>query len=353
MTDQQRRRRKGDGTRLKDGRWMIRAAIAGQRRAFIGRTQAEAKRKLDSARLATAGRKNGRLTVAEWLTAYTAERKLDLKAQSWRKMEQTFRLHVMPHIGSLRLTDVSERTLTDLYGRLTDLAPRSRHHVHAILGTALEAAYRRGLISSNPKRTVRAPRAATVHRAIWTHDQTERFIMEARDDPYWAFFAISLTTGMRPGEVMALHWQDVDLDAGLIHVRWNAIRGYDGRELAEPKTERARRTIAVPQLTIDALRQRGIRSDGLIFAGERGRLIGANTVARNHFYPLSEKAGLPRIPLYALRDINATELLEHGVAIDVVSERLGHANIATTLSHYAHVTQKRQDQAVRALEAIF
>ena len=332
---------------------MIRSVISGQRKAFIGRTQAEAKRKLDAARLVTVGRKDGRLTVAEWLTAYAAERKLDLKAQSWRKMEQTFRLHVIPHIGGLRLTDVSERTLTDLYGRLTDLAPRSRHHVHAIFGTALEAAYRRGLISANPKRTVRAPRAATVHRTIWTHDQTERFIMEARGDPYWPFFAIALTTGMRPGEIMALHWQDVDLDKGVIHVRWNAIRGYDGRELAEPKTERARRTIAIPQLTIGALRRRGPKPAGLIFAGDRGRLIGANTVARNHFYPLAAKAGLPRIPLYALRDINATELLEHGVAIDVVSERLGHANIATTLSHYAHVTQRRQEQAVKALETIF
>jgi integrase len=353
-----RRRRKGDGAKLPDGRWMVRAVVNGRPRAFTGKTQAEAKQKAQKARLAaTETEPATAMTVEEFLTEHVRETKLSLKATSWRKPEVVFRRHVIPRIGRLPLTSVTERTLAELYASLKPaLGPRSLHHVHVILGTALESARRRRLIAVNPARNLKAPRAVVTRRDIWTREQCDAFLNAAAGDPFYAFFVVALTAGMRPGEVMALHWRDVDMEKRQIHVRWNAIDGFEGRELAEPKTERARRTIDVPTRTVEALAARRparARDGDLVFPGQDGKLLAAGTILRSHFYPIVDRAGLPRIPLYALRDMHATLLLEQGVPIDVVSARLGHANVATTLTHYAHVTQRRQDQAVQAMEAVF
>jgi integrase len=337
---------------------MVRALVNGRSRAFTGKTQAEAKQKAQRARLAeTTPELAEVMTVEAFLVEHLRETKLSLKPSSWRKPEVIFRLHVIPRIGRLPLTSVTERTLAELYASLRPkLGPRSLHHVHVILGTALEAARRRRLIAVNPARNLKAPRAAVTRRDIWTREQCDTFLTTAADDPFYAFFVVALTTGMRPGEIMALHWRDVDLERRQIRVRWNAIDGYQGRELAEPKTERARRTIDIPAKTVEALEARRpahARDNDLVFAGRDGRLLPAGTIMRNHFYPITDRAGLPRIHLCALRDFHATLLLEQGVPIDVVSERLGHANVATTLTHYAHVTQRRQDLAVKAMEVLF
>jgi integrase len=337
---------------------MVRALVNGRPRAFTGKTQAEAKQKAQRARLAeTTPELAAAMTVEAFLVEHLRETKLSLKPSSWRKPEVIFRLHVIPRIGRLPLTAVTERTLAELYASLRPkLGPRSLHHVHVILGTALEAARRRRLIAVNPARNLKAPRAVVTRRDIWTREQCDTFLAAAADDPFYSFFVVALTTGMRPGEIMALHWRDVDLERRQIRVRWNAIDGFEGRELAEPKTERARRTIDIPAKTVEALaahRAPRARDGDLVFPGHGGKLLAAGTVLGTHFYPITDRVSLPRIPLYALRDMHATLLLEQGVPIDVVSARLGHANVATTLTHYAHVTQRRQDQAVRAMEAIF
>ncbi len=91
--------------------------------------------------------------------------------------------------------------------------------------------------------------------------------------------------------------------------------------------------------------------NGLVFANEVGQPLDGTAVLRRSFYPLLERSDLPRIRFHDLRHTAATLLLGQGVHPKIVSEMLGHSQIAITLDLYSHVTPTMQRQAVEALEA--
>lgn len=104
----------------------------------------------------------------------------------------------------------------------------------------------------------------------------------------------------------------------------------------------------VTKVTVAALAAYQVRSGrdtGLLFPGANGGPLAAGTILRGHFYPLLERAGLPRMTFHSLRDTAATLMLQRGVSAHVVSFTLGHASVSTTLAIYAHVTRGLEAQA--------
>ena len=206
------------------------------------------------------------------------------------------RLHLVPHLGHLRLADRREEHLTQLYRRLArpsgPLGETMVHHVHTVLGTGLEAAVRRGAIPRNAARAT-------------------------------------------------------------VTVTGNLVVGYSGgAERDDPKTAAARRTVRIPEVAAAALRatpRRGI----LVFPSARseGPML-ASTLLRQHFRPLLAKAGLPPMPFHDLRHTAATHVLEDGVPPHVVARVLGHANVGVTLGIYAHVTGAMTDAAALAMDVL-
>ncbi|MCM3554522.1 site-specific integrase [Janibacter melonis] len=314
-----------------------------------------------------------RVTVEEHFAAWLdGLRQQPSTVASYRK---NVRLHVVPHIGALRLEQLTGTRLTKLYRHLETagradgqggLSPRTVRYVHTIVHAGLRAAVRDGLVLSNAADKADPPSAkaaASPEMTFWTAPQLATFL---RHDPQhelamaWRLLA---NTGMRRGEALALRWSDVDWTAGRISVQ-RAVgvvktKGA-GEELhfGKPKSGRAR-VVDLDPATLAALRSyRAQRAEvALTLAKDDALVLGTIDGAVRHPERFSrawqtavtrarrDLPDLPAIRLHDLRHTHATIMLGAGIPVKVVSERLGHANATITLGVYAHVMPGMQAEA--------
>jgi integrase len=189
-----------------------------------------------------------------------------------------------------------------------------------------------------------------------SEEQVRLFLSEARRDRLYALYVVALTTGLRQGELFALHWADIDLEAGTITVR-HTLQEYGSElTLAEPKTSRSRRSVPISDRVVAALRahHKQMMIDGnpgpWVFCDTTGGPLRKSNVTRRSFRPLLKRAGLPLIRFHDLRHTAATLWLIKGVHPKVVQERLGHSSIAITLDTYSHVLPSMQRDAAERLD---
>jgi len=180
--------------------------------------------------------------------------------------------------------------------------------------------------------------------------------------PYYTLFYTSLPTGMRRGELLALRWNDIDLDLMTISINRSLQVLKDGTKLIrEPKTPKARRLIAMtPTLALELGQYKGeqekrrlvigvpLIGDDLVFSNSEGRPINPNTVSPA-FSKVAQRIGL-KLRFHDLRHTHATLMLKSGAHPKIVSERLGHATVAFTLDTYTHVVPGLQETAARTFD---
>jgi integrase len=301
--------------------------------------------------------------LKDWLAGSVATR---VTARTAADYASLLRLHVLPVLGDRKLSQLGAPEIQRLYTCMTEqgLSPRTVRYTHAVLHSALDHAVKLGLLIRNPAQLVDLPRASRKEMKVFTPAQATTFLQAASQDRWAALWQLLLTTGMRPGEALALRWSD--MDGSRIRIQRNLVRYADGRwELKEPKTPRARRTVTMPEMTHTLLRHErrdqleerlkagsAYEDHGFVFAAVNGSPLDWRVVVQRHFHELLKRADLPRIRPYDLRHTSATLLLSDGVNVKVVSERLGHASAALTLDVYAHVTPDMQTEAAGRMQKV-
>jgi len=188
--------------------------------------------------------------------------------------------------------------------------------------------------------------------------------MSIQHDRYSALFLLELTTGIRRGQICGLKWSAVDLDNGEITVHDNrvVVNGH-ALDKAGGKTKNADQTISIDQATLSALRRwREIQNrereffgsdyhpGDYVFTREGGRPPHPDTI-RQRFDRLAAAAGLTRITFHDLRHSYATAALRAGLNPKVISERIGHADVAFFLQTYAHVLRNDDRDAAEQAAA--
>lgn len=365
-----RRRDRGEGALFKrgDGRWVARLKLPDSSyRYFYGRTKddalwrlREAQRALDEGRLPP----DDRLTLGgylqQWLDTLPATR---LKPRT----VAYYRGYVTTHIvGSALarkpLARVTPQDLRELYAKklVEGLSRSTVHHLHAVLHRALTLAYRDGVVPRNVAALVDGPGLVMTEMRVLTADEPERFIEAVRGEPLEALFVLAITAGLRQGELLALRWDNVDIERGELEVV-GSLSGQrrDDRVVVRPKTGRGRRVAlaapAIAALQRHCTRQQGLRERlgdgwrdrGLLFADE-GRCSGDYLPAASLNRALDRilvKAHLPRIRFHDLRHTAATRMLSRGIHPKIASEMLGHSSVQVTLDRYSHVTSTMQREA--------
>ncbi|MBO0792709.1 MAG: site-specific integrase, partial [Ktedonobacteraceae bacterium] len=172
--------------------------------------------------------------------------------------------------------------------------------------------------------------------------------------------------GMRHGELLVLHWPDIDFVSGTAYIH-RTLTEVEGRRYTEgdPKTEAGERTILLPQPVCDILRAHKLRQNAerlkagaswqqqdLVFCTLQGKRIWpANMLQR--FYRLLKKAGLPEMHIHDLRHNAVTLLISMGVNPKVVQEIVGHREIAMTMEVYAKVLPSMQQEAIEKMKTLF
>jgi integrase len=245
---------------------------------------------------------------------------------------------VEPHIGSVRLQQLTPARLNQLYGELGEsLAPSTVRVCHSILRRAFADAVKWNRLARNPADAASPPRSRSRSMRTWSAEELRRFIDHVRDDRLYAAWHTLAMTGLRRGELLGLTWDAVDLKTGRLAITRALVPAKGGPELTEPKTASGRRNVALDPGTVAALREHrkrqleerlawgsAYRDCGFVFCREDGPPVWPadfSAAFKRHV----KAAGLPVIRLHDLRHTHATLALEAGVHPKVVSERLGHA----------------------------
>ncbi|RPI33835.1 MAG: site-specific integrase, partial [Chloroflexota bacterium] len=214
---------------------------------------------------------------------------------------------------------------------------------------------------------VDAPRPEKKAPKAMNREQANRFLEIVRGDRFYPIYLLAIATGARQGELLGLHWPDVDLAACTIAIKYTVqeIRG-QGLIVKEPKTDTSRRQISVPPVVVAALlehkrRQAGVREKGLaagvwqeqgfVFTTGSGNPVSPRNLQR-HFHLVLKRNDLPRLPFHALRHTSASPLLAENVHPKVVQEMLGHSRIDMTLDTYSHVIPGMHRGAADKMESI-
>ena len=174
---------------------------------------------------------------------------------------------------------------------------------------------------------------------------------------------LAVMTGMRRGEILALRWQDTDLEKGLVAVRRSLEQTRDGLRFKQPKTGKGMRSVALPGIAIQVLRRHrteqaqerlklgpAYEDNDLICPRPDGSPWPPDSLS-TAFASLIRRSDLPRIRFHDLRHSHATQLLRHGIHPKVVSERLGHSKVGITLDTYSHVLPGMQEEAASKVDA--
>jgi integrase len=343
----------------------------GVRKTFYAKTRQEAARRLAAA---IRDRDTGvpivgeRQTVEQYFSTWLSDIRPTIRPRSWVRYEELVRLHLLPSLGSTALSRLTAQQLQTLYSAklAAGFAPATVGRLHAAIRRALGEAARLGLTQRNIAALVRAPRPAGHEMRVLTPSQAQILLSSIVGDPLETLYVLALTTGMRRGELLALHWSEIDLEAGSLQVRWTLQHMAGGiYVLTPPKTARSRRKIALTTRAIKALhdqktRQQALREaaqevwndEDFVFTNALGHPIRGNHILQRQFAPLLAKAGLPAIRFHDLRHTAATLLLLRGIHPKVVSEMLGHSTISMTLDIYSHVLPDTQRDAVDALNKL-
>lgn len=293
--------------------------------------------------------------------------------------------HLIPSLGHLRLSRLTPLQIHESYTRAmrtgkasrrktgedeppaapSGLSPTTVRQHHAVLHRALGWAVRMRLIANNPADAVEPPQPARREMRALSPDEMRKLLDAARETELYVPVVLALTTGMRRGEILALRWRDVSLRDATAHVSRTVVETKSGGlEYKEPKTQSARRLVALPPSAVAALkwqrRDQGRRRKKL--AGqyeERNLVVDLATGAPMRpdalsasFRRLARRAKLEGVRFHDLRHTHATALVAAGEHPKVISDRLGHASTAFTLTTYGHVLPAMQRAAAERFEEL-
>jgi len=310
--------------------------------------------------------KPGKTTLAEYLGRWLQDyAKPNLSPRGFERYESIARVHLLPSLGNIPLTQLRPEHLQKHYTlKLNDgLSPPSVRYHHVVLHKALQTAIKWGLVARNVADGVDVPRARHTEMQTWDEYDVTCFLEAVRDSHYYALFHTALFTGMRRSELLALQWRDIDLHQIYVNRSLHQLR--DGSYVfTQPKSDSSRRTIALSPLSALTLtehkeRQEGIRAilgtplkgDDLVFSTPEGKPLRPNTISRA-WTVLAARAGVKVIRFHDARHTHASLMLKQGVHPKIVQERLGHASIQITLDTYSHVAPGLQEAAAESFDKL-
>ena len=306
-----------------------------------------------------------RYKVGEWCDKWLEDKIAPYRRQKTiDRYEGIIRLHIKPNLGHLQLTKLSPMHIQDFETKLLEdgKAPKGVQAIHHVLSGAFKHAARMELIHRNPVALVSPPSLPKEEAYSPELDEVLCLLKLAVDEghPLLPFIHLIAFTGMRRGEGLALTWDNVDLDEGVVHVVQSLVVTSNGLVLEPPKTARGQRDVYLDQLTGEVLKKHRANQEeiarkletqapSVVFPRwDSDEWQHPNTVmhaARR----LAKRAECPDATLRSLRHFHASVALQANLSPVVVSERLGHSSPKITMEIYAHSLSGWQKQSVEII----
>ncbi len=303
----------------------------------------------------------------------------DLRDTTRDSYREVIGLYIEPTLGKTPLRDVTPMKVQRLYTKLRKtLSPRTVRYAHSILRSGLDHAVAVKLIRSNPAHGLKLPKKDAPEIRYLRGEEIPAFLIAAREDMYGALFEFLLACGCRPGEARGLMWSDIDWKEGTVEIQ-RTVSDAKPWKFNQPKTAKGKRTLGLPDKTVEMLKAHKAEQDenmkwreeigepwealGLVFCSPSGQPLDRRNLANKHLKKIYRQVAEELYPaktgkddervcacnLYSLRHTSATRLVEAGVNLRTVSERLGHKDVTTTLEQYVHSTPTMAKQAVKEI----
>jgi integrase len=310
----------------------------------------------------------GAYLTTHWLPA----KKLHLAASTYRGYDRNVKLHVLPVLGKVALRRLRCQQIEALYDKLLHpadgrgLHPKTVYEIHLVIRAALTDAARRGLVTRNVATIAQAPKQRALQRTegqSWTAAELRQFLRAAAGHRHFPILWLAANTGMRRNELLGLKWTDIDFNKQRLALNRGLVAiGYEVHQ-TRGKTKTARRNIALDNTTLAVLdgwralqtaefAAVGIDNDEQwVFTTGNGTTVHPHAV-RESFLRIVNNADVRRIRFHDLRHTHGSLLLQAGIPVKVVSERLGHANIAFTIQTYQHLLPGMQADAATTTERL-
>lgn len=262
--------------------------------------------------------------------------------------------------AGVRLGDCFQKVLED-----RGLAEGTVKRVRTALSPIFSTAVKKELLLKNPVTNATNPKDAEVKEHPFLDAAQCREVLRLADDftnpQLTRIVRTLLYTGMRSGELCALHWTEVNLENATLEVKYNLYRVDGEYKLSSPKTRSSARIIALPPQVVDILREQKAWQEnqkimagdqwvesGAVFTGLQGGYISKNYI-NFEFKKFLKRNGLPNVHIHDLRHANASLLINMGIPVKIISEHLGHCDTRTTENIYAHVFAETMAQASDAI----
>jgi integrase len=293
-------------------------------------------------------------SLAEFVERWRTDVLSHHKAATVKAAESHLRSHILPHLGRLRLEEITseaqQRFVTHLSARLKRKSVSNiLSTLSAILRTAKKWDYR--CVGVNFEALTLPERGERIEARFFTPEEARR-ILASTPEPYATAFEVAALTAMRPGELFGLKVTDLDFDRRTISIRRSARYS----KLQAPKTNTSARVVPIPErlatrlrLYVNALPE---NSAGLLFATRKGTPLCANNVVQRYLWPVLDRLGIPRCGLKAFRHAHSSLLVETGAPMTVAQKQLGHKDARVTLGIYSHVIGDSQRRAVEKVAEV-
>lgn len=386
------KRANGEGTvrQRASGRWEARITYTdnetGQikRVSLYGATAKAARAEMKKARDRLddgAPVKDARRSVGDWLAQWRATTLAasDRKESTRTLYETLSRRHLEPapfgaiSLDKLRPADVEALVLsmraktkpaaTEGADPVRALSDSTIRQTYTVLRAGLDGAVRDGLLARNPAAQVRRPGVEQREARHLDGDSVTAVLKAAEASRYHPALVLIAATGLRKGEALALRWDKVDLNAGVLRVSATIARVGGRLVITEPKTARSRRTVPLSPAVVTLLRKHRAAQaaerlraanqwtdSGLVFVTELGGPVDPRNLLRV-LEVAAKAAEVEGIGVHTLRHSAAVAWLESGVHIKAVSDLLGHSSIAITGDVYGHTSDDTARAAVDGLAA--
>lgn len=316
--------------------------------------------------------RNGNLTIEAFLTDWLEREvpKFTRSVNTLDNYEWAVRRHLVPALGKHRLAKLTADQVDELLEAraASGLAKSTVSRIRGVLVTALDHADRRDLVRRNVARLTTVPDAPTTTRRSLTPDEARALFVSMSGDRLEALLVVGVAMGLRPGELTGLSWRDVDLSAGVLHLRMTLKRERNRLVMGELKTDRSRRSLRCPPLVVEALRRRravqrleraAARSDWsqewepweLVFTTTNGTPIDPSNL-RRYFHLACKRAGIGRWTPYEMRHSAASLLSAEGVPLERVADTLGHDGTRMVREVYRHAVAPTVDAAAGPMQRL-
>ena len=312
-----------------------------------------------------------KITVGQFLDRWLEHMKTQVAPRTHERYSELARKSIAPLLGNVLLPKLQAARISVAYAKALaegrrngkgGLSPRTVGHMHRILRQALQQAVRWQVLARNPADAVRPPKVERSKMRALDPAEAAVLLDALRSSRLFMPVLLAITTGMRRGEITAMRWRAVDLANAQLAVFASAEQTASGVREKETKSGRAR-NVSLTGLTLEELRRHktqqaeellsvGIRQtdDMHVVAQVDGQPLKPQSLTHEFVRFMAAETKLPRVRFHDLRHTHATHLLASGVHPKIAQERLGHANISTTLDLYSHVMPGMQTDAASRVD---